>query len=328
MNKTSIDWFAYRAKGDISQHTAALRGIYAPLGLPVSLHSKGRGYMGYQQSASVHVGDVEAGLIAWGGENQRGWIYTSLSGAGCAWVTDWDGAQDSVSKLREYDVRRVDIALDTFDPATGYRAMVEAYEQGGFNVAGAGRSPKARKIEPCSPYEGRTFYVGRRENDKFLRGYEKGLQQLAPIFSKLIDPCPPESAEFILSLPVERTTSKGQETYRMGDWFRHELELKPKSGALPEDVIDRRDQYFAGAYPYLGRILADVEPEALIIARERAPQLDLAATLEVIRQQYGKALYTALHAHHGDIGKVWSRIVGKEHSERLVRAGALMVEHL
>ena len=113
----------------------------------------------------------------------------------------------------------------------------------------------------------------------------------------------------------------------MMDWFRLELELKPKSGELPEDVIDRRDQYFAGAYPYLGQVLDGVDAEALIIRRERGPRLNLAAKLEVIRQQYGNTLFTACAAYQGDIMAVWDKIVGREHSRDLVRAGVLMVDH-
>jgi DNA relaxase NicK len=92
-------------------------------------------------------------------------------------------------------------------------------------------------------------------------------------------------------------------------------------------VIDRRDQYFAGAYPYLGQVLTGVESEALVMRRERGPQLDLALALECIRTQYGSTLFTALTAHHGDIGAVWDRICGKKHNQRLVNAGVLQVDH-
>ena len=325
MSRTIVDWWSYRARGDVQANMQALRSAYEPSGQRVQFESRSSGWMGYPHSATVRVGDMDAGLLAWGGEQQRGWIHTSLSGAGCSWVVDWDHAQDAASGLPDYDVRRVDIALDSFEGATAYDDMVSAYESGGFTLSG--RPPKARKIEPCSDYEGRTFYVGKRENDKFFRGYEKGLQQLAPVFAKLHEDAPQESKDIILGLPMERLTATGQQTFKTGDWFRYELELKPKSGPLPEDIIDRRDQYFAGAYPYLSRVLEGVESEPLIIPRERSAQLDLAGTLEVIRQQYGRALFTALHAYEGDISAVWSRIVGKEHSERLVRAGVLMVEH-
>ena len=114
---------------------------------------------------------------------------------------------------------------------------------------------------------------------------------------------------------------------RMEDWYRVELEAKAKDGPLPDDIIDRRDQYLAGSYPYLQTLLADVEPEIMVNLRERVPQLDLAVVLENVRRQYGRSLFTALVAHGGDIGEVWSRIVGREHNPDLLRAGVLLVEH-
>lgn len=61
--------------------------------------------------------------------------------------------------------------------------------------------------------------------------------------------------------------------------------------------------------------------------RERGPQLDLALALEQVRTQYGSTLFTALVAHHGDLGKVMSKIMGNKHNRRLVEAGVLMVDH-
>ena len=178
MHKTLVDWWAYRAKCEPAEHQFALREIFGPSGEQVRLERRRGGYLGYQQSALVKVGDLDAGLVAWGGESQRGWSLVSLNGSACSWVDDWDQAQDVAQDLAAYEVRRVDIALDTFDPDKGYAALVSAYENGGFTLSG--RPPKARKIEPMQWTDGRTFYVGRRENDKFLRGYEKGLQILGP----------------------------------------------------------------------------------------------------------------------------------------------------
>ena len=70
-----------------------------------------------------------------------------------------------------------------------------------------------------------------------------------------------------------------------------------------------------------------LEGEALVMPRERAPQLDLAVALETLRRQWGNTLFTALVAYHGDIGAVWEKCVGRKHNERLVEAGVLMVEH-
>lgn len=80
--------------------------------------------------------------------------------------------------------------------------------------------------------------------------------------------------------------------------------------------------YWRGAYPFLASILpGDKVP---LSAPEKLPQVaDLEVALRNIRRQFGAVLYTALVAHGGDIGAVFDKVCGTEHSERLVRAGAM-----
>ena len=113
----------------------------------------------------------------------------------------------------------------------------------------------------------------------------------------------------------------------LADIYRVELELKPDRCVIPWETIDQRDQYFAGAYPFNAELLPEVEPDVLLRDPKKAPQRELQALLGVIRQQYGKSLYTACAAFQGDIGAVWDQIVGNEHNPRLVEAGVLMVDH-
>jgi DNA relaxase NicK len=170
--------------------------------------------------------------------------------------------------------------------------------------------------------------IGNRSGNKFLRGYEKGKQLLGPAFTAaLASEDERDLGDVCMTLMPHECADGVRRMVSMWDWWRLELELKPQTADLPEDIIDRRDQYFAGAYPYLGEVLKDVDPHALVMPRERGPQLDLALVLATIRKQYGSALFTAAHAYDGDIGAVWSKIVGAKHSERLVRAGVLMVDH-
>jgi len=147
--------------------------------------------------------------------------------------------------------------------------------------------------------------VGSREQAKFFRGYEKG-------------------RELLKNHPPGTTHIDG---VAVDDIYRCEVVYKPKNAPLPEDLIDRRDQYFAGAYPFLGQLMRDVEPEIFVQRRERGPQLALEAALAQVRQQYGTTLFTALVAYHGDFMAVWERIVGRRHNAALVEAGVLLVEH-
>jgi DNA relaxase NicK len=109
--------------------------------------------------------------------------------------------------------------------------------------------------------------------------------------------------------------------------YRCELELKAVTKDIPWEVVERRDQYFAGAYPFFGDILPNVEADILQRRPERAIQADLAMALENCRIQFGPTLFTAMMAYQGDITAVWDKVVGKAHNRALVEAGVLMVDH-
>lgn len=297
--RTKVDWLAGRSRAGVGDIEAHLKPMFGDYGQWLNFEQRASGWMGYEHSANVRIAKMTAGLLAWGGDHQRGWAHLSITGQGCDWIKDWDVAQDALADLAGWEPRRVDIALDTFKRETSHEAVLDAYRAGGFTTKG--RPPKLTQIVPEDQTDGRTIYIGSRATGKFLRAYEKGHQMA-------------NGATHIDGVPVE-------------DWYRVELELKAKEGPLPIDVIDRRDQYLAGAYPYLQGLLSDVEPEILVNLRERGPQLHLAAALENIRTQYGRTIFTALVAYHGDLGAVWDRIVGGEHNQDLLRAGVLLVEH-
>lgn len=301
-----MDWLRFRTTSEIPDALGGVRAVFGSLGTSVSARPRNSGLSGYKQSAALLLGDMHVGMIAYGGEHQRGWVQVDISGRGCEWVADWDQAIDALSCLDRYEARRVDIALDTCKGEVSHEKVLSAYRAGRFNARHAGRPPKMSQILPESVRDGRTIYVGDRTQGKFLRAYEKGFQLI-------------KGNQFADSI----THIDGN---AVEDMYRLELELKAKDGPLPDDLVERRDQYFSGAYPYLQEVL-DVEPEIFSQARERGPQLDMQAALANIRQQYGSTLFTALTAYHGDIGAVWEKIVGHRHNGALLEAGVLLVDH-
>jgi phage replication initiation protein len=298
--RTHVDWLALRTQSEPLNVLGALRGVFGTLGSGVALKHRQRGWQGYRQAADVQVEGMTVGMLAYGGENQRGWVHLSLTGQGCGWITDWDLAQEAIDTLDEVSLRRVDIALDTIGAEVGHDSVLEAYRAGLFTTAG--RPPKCQRIETERPEDGRTIYIGSRENDKFFRGYEKGLQLVSGTGSTHVG-----------SVPA-------------GDLYRCELEIKAKSGALPDDLIENRDQYFAGSYPYLQHVLRDIQPVVMQIDRRLAAKCELDRRLSNIQAMFGTSLFTALTVHHGDIGAVWAKICGTRHNDDLVEAGALLVE--
>jgi phage replication initiation protein len=117
---------------------------------------------------------VNYGLLAYGGESQKGSIHVEINAQGCAAVVHWEEIAEWGEK-RNAVITRLDLAHDDF---TGDEITVgvglDWYREGRFNQSG--RPPKAKLIDDLGSGEGRTFYVGNRKSGKYLRIYEKGKQ--------------------------------------------------------------------------------------------------------------------------------------------------------
>lgn len=304
MSLTSIDWLGGRTQDTPGACIEALRAVYGAEGALLRAVPKKRGKQGFERSNGLYLGDLAIGDMSFGGEAMRGWVWIEITGKGCQWVSDWERCETEMFRLAEFQYKRLDIALDTFKREVTHDTVIQAHTDGHFTTGG--KPPSLRQILPGDPQDGRTAYIGKRDQPKFLRAYEKGYETVKnrpkPLTSDMIDGVP------------------------IADWYRLELELKAKNQPLPEDMIENRDQYFAGAYPYLQSVL-DVEPQVLKLSRDKGPQRALADLLEIMRMQYGSTLFTAMVAYHGDIGAVWEKIVGSKHNERLLDEGVLMVEH-
>jgi DNA relaxase NicK len=142
-----------------------------------------------------------------------------------------------------------------------------------------------------------------------MRCYEKGFEL---------------AAKYAARMPGIITQIDGK---NVEDIYRCEVEFKATGTEIPWEIIERRDQYFAGAYPFCADILPNVESDILMRRPERAPQTELAAALENCRIQFGPTIFTAMMAYQGDITAVWEKIIGNHHSQVLVEAGVLLVDH-
>lgn len=303
--KTTVDWLRFRAQEEPRAILQALRPMFGPAGTLLHLEPLTRGILGFKMASAVHLGAMPVGRMDFGGESQRGWVRVDMPAKGCEWVQDW-AAVDSVEALPASEIRRLDVALTTWDGEIGHDTVVKAHQEGRFITKG--RPPEMRTIVSTDPRAGRTCYVGAREkSDKFFRAYEKGLELAAKVGH---------------GLQVTHIDGK-----RVEDIYRCELELKAENRPIPWDVIERRDQYFAGAYPFCADVLPGVEADILMRRKERLPQMELAAALANCRTQYGAVLYTALHALGGDMTAVWDKVIGDHHSEPLLEAGVLLVDH-
>lgn len=310
--KTDIDWLRFRVQAEPRDVLQAMRPMFGTAADLISFKHMDRGILGFQRGAQIMLADVPVGRMDFGGESQKGWVRVDVPGTGCQWVQDWQAVQ-AVEELPQAQIRRLDIALTTWDGEITHEQVVQAHQEGRFITRG--RPPELTQILKSSEFSGRTCYIGQREKaDKFMRCYEKGKEMVSKLLAKATLP----------SGPIGQIEISGK---RIEDIYRCEVELKAATKDIPWEVIERRDQYFCGSYPFCADVLPGVEPDILMKRPERAPQMELAHALETIRHQFGSTLFTALTAYQGDIGAVWDRIVGSKHNPALLEAGVLLVDH-
>lgn len=184
-------------------------------------------YNGYYQCYQLCLASgVESPMLGFLGlslpnDNMRGRCFINLTGAACEVMQPAYWAS-LYSVCPDFDIKitRCDIAYDDYDglhPVSEARAL---YESGAFTSGG--RCPSARYIDSYG--RGDTFYVGRRENGKMLRVYDKGKQ--------------------------------------LGDkdsfWTRWELQIGCKDRVIPYEVLLTPLAFLRGAYPVALSWLVDV----------------------------------------------------------------------
>lgn len=302
--KTTIDWLRFRTQAEPREVFEALKPVFPKHAKFFNLKHQQKGLMGFQQGSLICADDFVIGRMDYGGVSQKGWVRVDIPGMGCKWM---DLAEiGAVEQLASSQLRRLDIALTTWNGEVDHGQVVAAHQEGRFTTRG--RPPNLQQI--LNSDGGRTCNIGTREkSDKFMRCYEKGFEMLSKLGGK--------KADSVISI----------EGSKVEDIYRCEVELKAVNQDIPWEVIERRDQYFTGAYPFCADVLPGVEADILKRRPEREAQTSLAAALENCRIQFGPTLFTALHAHMGDMTTVWDKVVGSHHSQPLLEAGVLLVEH-
>jgi len=236
---------------------AALDGAFLGfLGLSMGT-ATGRRLNGYRDSAPLLSpgvdpetnGDMNLGFVAWGGNKTKlgqDTLCIHLTGQACESINLLDPRADrrvgtgAWSRLylamleHGAKVTRLDVAYDDLEGAAGgVDAAVDAYRDGAFTIR---RPPSVSNSGDWINGHGRTFYVGKRENGKLFRIYEKGHQLGA-------DDSP---------------------------WVRYELELHSKDRVIPPAAILDPAGVLAGGSPFMAALLASVEPVSVrTVVRQR-----------------------------------------------------------
>jgi DNA relaxase NicK len=303
--KTHIDWLRFRTKAEPLEVLESLKPMFPEHAEFFNLKHQKHGLLGFQQAALICAQDFVIGRMDYGGESQRGWVRVDIPGKGCQWMNVENVS--SIQELPSSEIRRVDVALTTWDGEIGHDQVVKAHQEGRF--INGGRNPVLKQITSSDERAGRTCYIGKREkSDKFARCYEKGFEMAAQYgrHSHLVT---------------------GMDGHPVEGIYRCEAEFKAVNTLISWNAIERRDEYFAGSYPFFADILPGVTPEKFQRKPQAEIQAELAIALENCRTQFGPTLFTALRAYHGDMTAVWDKIVGNHHSQSLLEAGVLLVEH-
>jgi DNA relaxase NicK len=219
----------------------------------VTFDIRNKGIFGYTHSATIHISGEQVGMIATGGNS--GTVYVQLSGSATAWIEPvaWANWLDA-SKAR---LSRVDLAHDDFNGTRTVDAVRDAYLAGQFR--NRGQNPSSSAVgpwdDPTQWSKGRTYYIGKRENGKMLRAYEKGRQL-------------------------------GRED---SPWVRFEVEFRrQKDKPLSTNLLRQMTQYFAGAYEWL-QWIASVVPAKLDRVREEI-KISYESLVGYARTAYGKLI--------------------------------------
>lgn len=309
--KTTVDWLKFRTQKNPFEAFELVLAAFGTVGDLLALGDPEKGKDGWLYRRSVILaGDQTIAQIDYGGESQRGWLRFDISGSGCEWVQDWDAMAKALSAM-DAQLRRVDLALTTFDGSVTHERVVQAHEDGLFSSGG--RNPKRRDITGSDPRDGRTSYIGARDGHKYIRCYEKGHEILAKI--RL-----PENIKATCT-QIEYT---GVGLVPVNDLYRVEVEFKDVDKILLYTMLTDRDSYFAGANPFCASLIPGAPERKVMGLPDFNAKAALAVQLEHCRRAYGAIIRTAILVH-GDESAVFAMIAGHEPSKRLISDGVLSI---
>ena len=139
--KTSIDWFRFRTQANPLEVFEALKPLFPDHAPFFNLKHQPRGLLGFQQAALICASDFVIGRMDYGGESQKGWVRVDIPGKGCQWMqTEMIG---KVEELPDAQIRRLDIALTTWNGEMNHEMVVAAHEAGRFTTR---RPPNLQQI--------------------------------------------------------------------------------------------------------------------------------------------------------------------------------------
>lgn len=221
----------------------------------------GKGIHFYKYGFSIGNADAKLGTIAIGGQNNT--VLIMITGTGCQYADNyWEHNLYNFLKYQAVNPKltRIDLAHDDFEGIYSSPEIADTADSQGM-FALTNRMPTVQHLgdwkRPTGA--GRTLQVGKRENGKLYRGYEKGK--------------------------------------KFGDvdslWFRSEVEFGSAGRHLPFEMLISPTQYFAGAYPFCLELVEHAKGEIFdMVSRvpctKKEAEISLNKSIQIWKHQAGR----------------------------------------
>lgn len=221
----------------------------------------GKGIHFYKYGFSIGNNDAKLGTIAIGGQNNT--VLIMITGTGCQYADNyWEHNLYNFLKYQAVNPKltRIDLAHDDFEGIYSSPEIADTADSQGM-FALTNRMPTVQHLgdwkRPTGA--GRTLQVGKRENGKLYRGYEKGK--------------------------------------KFGDvdslWFRSEVEFGSAGRHLPFEMLTSPTQYFAGAYPFCLELVEHAKGEIFdMVSRvpctKKEAEISLNKSIQIWKHQAGR----------------------------------------
>ena len=259
-NSAGVDWLhiVFKMRCNQSNIDGVDRTLRQSFGFGLG-SEKGYGRFNYARQFGLEDGKS---LFMIGGEFQKDTAMIAIPGSALQYL-DLDKVRDLGEKKLKGWITRVDLCADFYNGEYTVDNAVGDYKAGLYNCGG--RTPSHRYIGPLEVLhgsDGRTFYIGRRENGKLLRIYEKGKKQ-------------------------------GMYDGALSRWTRVELELHGSNPdarnkrVIPWDVLARPGAFLAGSCKAL-EFLSDTHDRIKSIALKTATSMKKA--IDHARKVFGKVV--------------------------------------
>jgi DNA relaxase NicK len=254
------------------------------------VRERGQGMFGYSRSWDLYFNGQSIGVAASGAKN--GGCYVSLTGKGCSLI-DFEMLHAEIKGFPNIRITRSDFAFDDYEGRFSVATARKMYINRSFSSGG--RYPEYQYFEGgCLDDRGKkrrgklkntlgsTFNVGKRENGKMIRIYEKG-KQLGDKLSK---------------------------------WVRWEVELRSSNREIPLWVMLKPADYFAAAYPataFISEYQIDVQP-TVVMTKKRTVVMTYERALDSLHR-VGGALINVMRESKGlSDSEIINQLIGSPES--------------